>query len=158
LYSSGDRHGSDLLLREVLEPLFVRYNVSVVLNGHDHFYERVKPQKGIGYFVVGSGGQLRKGNIDRASGITAKAFDTDQAFMAAEIIGDEMSFNVISRIGQIVDRASLRAARSRPDSRTCWPPPAPHASDLRLAEHDSARASDVCTREQTALMAGLYYR
>jgi len=33
LYSSGDRHGSDLLLREVLEPLFVRYNVSVARTG-----------------------------------------------------------------------------------------------------------------------------
>jgi predicted MPP superfamily phosphohydrolase len=114
LYSSGDRHGSDLLLREVLEPLFVTYNVSVVLNGHDHFYERVKPQKGIGYFVVGSGGQLRKGNIDRASGITAKAFDTDQAFMAAEIIGDEMYFNVISRIGQIVDSGVLTRRKITP--------------------------------------------
>src|SRR6478672_7807236 len=103
LYSSGDRHGSDLRLREVLEPLFVKYNVSVVLNGHDHFYERVKPQKGIVYFVVGSGGQLRADNIDRQSGLTAKGFDTDLAFMAAEIAGDEMFFNVISRPGQIVD-------------------------------------------------------
>ena len=87
----------------MLEPLFVKYNVSVVLTGHDHFYERVKPQKGITYFVVGSGGQLRAGNIDRSSGITAKGFDTDLAFMAAEITGDKMYFNVISRAGQTVD-------------------------------------------------------
>jgi Calcineurin-like phosphoesterase len=107
LYSSGDRHGSDIRLREALEPLFIKYNVSVVLNGHDHFYERVKPQKGIAYFVVGSGGQLRAGNIDRQSGITAKGFDTDQAFMAAEIIGDEMYFNAISRQGQIIDSGVL---------------------------------------------------
>lgn len=102
LYSSGGRHGSDRQLRDVLEPLFVKYGVSVVLNGHDHFYERVKPQKRIVYFVVGSGGQLRTGNIDRASGITAKGFDTDQAFMAAEIAGDEMYFDAISRQGQTV--------------------------------------------------------
>jgi hypothetical protein len=51
-YSSGDRHGSDTRLREVLEPLFIKYNVSVVFTGHDHFYERVKPQKAITYFVV----------------------------------------------------------------------------------------------------------
>ncbi|MEP6593837.1 MAG: metallophosphoesterase, partial [Acidobacteriota bacterium] len=44
-YSSGDRHGSDERLREVLEPLFLKYNVSVVFTGHDHFYERTKPQK-----------------------------------------------------------------------------------------------------------------
>ena len=107
LYSSGDRHGSDFRLREVLEPLFLKYNVSVVLNGHDHFYERVKPQKGIQYFVVGSGGQLRAGNIDRQSGITAKGFDTDLVFMAAEITGDEMYFNAISRVGQTVDSGVL---------------------------------------------------
>jgi predicted MPP superfamily phosphohydrolase len=114
LYSSGGRHGSDLRLREVLEPLFLKYNVSVVLNGHDHFYERVKPQKGIAYFVVGSGGQLAKGNIDRGSGITAKGFDTDQAFMAAEITGDEMYFNVISRVGQTVDSGVLTRSKITP--------------------------------------------
>jgi hypothetical protein len=114
LYSSGDRHGSDLRLRQVLEPLFVKYNVSVVLNGHDHFYERVKPQQGIAYFVVGSGGQLRKGNIDRGSGITAKGFDTDQAFMAAEIVGDDMSFNTISRTGQVVDSGIITRRKVAP--------------------------------------------
>ena len=103
LYSSGERHGSDLRLRDVLEPLFLKYNVSVVLTGHDHFYERVKPQKDIAYFVVGSGGQLRKGNIDRGSGVMASGFDTDLAFMAAEILGDEMYFNTISRQGSVVD-------------------------------------------------------
>ena len=114
LYSSGDTHGSDLSLREVLEPFFVKYNVSVVLNGHDHFYERVKPQKGITYFVAGSGGMLRVGNIDRGTGITAKGFDTDQAFMAAEIIGDEMYFNAISRVGQTVDSGVLTRRKITP--------------------------------------------
>ena len=114
LYSSGDRHGSDLRLREVLEPLFVKYNVSVVLTGHDHFYERVKAEKGIAYFVVGSGGQLRKGNIDRGSGITARGFDTDLAFMAAEISGDEMYFNVISRVGQTVDSGVVKRRTMTP--------------------------------------------
>jgi 3',5'-cyclic AMP phosphodiesterase CpdA len=102
-YSSGDRHGSDRRLREVLEPLFVKYNVSVVFSGHDHFYERVKPQQGIVYFVVGAGGQLRRGNIDRTTGITAKGNDQDQSFLVAEIIGDEMHFNAVSRGGQVFD-------------------------------------------------------
>lgn len=114
LYSSGDRHGSDLRLREVLEPLFVKYNVSVVLNGHDHFYERVKPQKEIAYFVVGSGGKLRAGNIDRRTGLTAKGFDTDLAFMTAEITGDQMYFHVISRLGQTVDSGVLTRRKPTP--------------------------------------------
>ena len=103
LYSSGERHGSDTQLRDKLEPLFVKYGVSVVLTGHDHFYERTKPQKGIVYFVVGSGGQLRAGNIDRGSGLTASGFDTDNAFAVAEIVGDKMYFQAISRTGKIVD-------------------------------------------------------
>ena len=103
IYSSGGRHGSDLELRETLEPLFIKYNVSVVLAGHDHFYERIKPQQGIVHFVVGSGGQLADGDIDKNSNITAKGFDTDQAFMAVEISGDKMYFNAISRQGEVVD-------------------------------------------------------
>jgi predicted phosphodiesterase len=103
LYSSGERHGSDLRLRETLEPLFLSEGVSVVLTGHDHFYERVKPQNGIVYFVVGSGGQLRAGNIDKTTGITAKGFDTDLAFVAAEIFENQMTFNTISRSGAVVD-------------------------------------------------------
>jgi 3',5'-cyclic AMP phosphodiesterase CpdA len=103
IYSSGGRHGSDLTLRKILEPLFVKYNVSVVLAGHDHFYERTKPQHDIVHFVVGSGGRLAAGDIDKRSTITASGFDTDQAFLAVEILGDNLYFNAISRSGLIVD-------------------------------------------------------
>ena len=102
LYSSGGRHGSDRRLREVLEPLFVKYNVSVVLTGHDHFYERIKPQQGIVYFVVGAGGKLRNGNIERTN-LTARGFDSDYSFMVAEITGDQMYFNAVSRAGRVID-------------------------------------------------------
>ena len=107
LYSSGERHGSDTQLRDKLEPLFVKYGVTVVMTGHDHFYERTKPQKGITYFVTGSGGQLRPGNIDRNSGLTASGFDTDNAFMIAEIVGDKMFFQAISRTGKVVDSGAI---------------------------------------------------
>jgi hypothetical protein len=103
LYSSGERHGSDVKLREVLEPLFVRHNVSVVFTGHDHFYERVKPQQGVPYFVVGSGGKLRAGNIDRGTGLTARGFDTDLTFLVGEITGDQLTFQAIARSGRVID-------------------------------------------------------
>src|SRR5687768_4749709 len=44
-YSSGGRHGSEEKVREVLHPLFVKHGVDIVFTGHDHFYERVKPQE-----------------------------------------------------------------------------------------------------------------
>jgi predicted phosphodiesterase len=103
LYSSAGRHGSFVELRQQLEPMFVQYNVSVVFTGHDHVYERVKPQQGIQHFVIGSGGQLRRGDLDPSTGLTAKGFDTDLAFLVAEIFENEMTFNAISRTGAIVD-------------------------------------------------------
>jgi hypothetical protein len=112
LYSSGERHGSNLRLRQTLEPFFLASGVSVVFTGHDHFYERVKPQQGITYFVAGSGGKLRDGNIDARSGLTAKGFDTDLAFMAVEIFEDELTFNTIARTGQIVDSGIIMRRRA----------------------------------------------
>ena len=102
LYSNGGRHGSDVELRVVLEPMFVKYGVSVVFTSHDHIYERLTPQKGITYFVEGSGGPLRKGDL-RRSETTAAGFDQDQTFMLVEIAGDQMSFKAISRTGVTVD-------------------------------------------------------
>jgi hypothetical protein len=107
LYSSGRTHGSALETRAVLEPLFVKDNVSVVLAGHDHFYERIKPQKGILHFVVGAGGSLRRGDIRRTN-LTAKGFDQDLSFMIAEIDGDDMHFQAISRKGNAVDSGVFR--------------------------------------------------
>ncbi|MFN2370853.1 MAG: metallophosphoesterase [Candidatus Krumholzibacteriia bacterium] len=103
LYSSGGRHGSDKDLRRILEPLFVTYNVSVAFSGHDHFYERLEPQLGVVYFVVGSGGKLAPGDIDRRSGLTARGYDRDNVFLAVEIAGDRMYFNAVTRGGHIVD-------------------------------------------------------
>ena len=102
-YSSGGRHGSHIRHREVLEPLFVKHNVSVVFTGHDHMYERVKPQQGIVYFVTGSGGKLRRGDVDRSTGLSAAANAQDRIFVACEINGDELVFNAIAGNGQIVD-------------------------------------------------------
>lgn len=106
-YSSGGKHGSDKQLREVVEPIFVRYGVNLVLTGHDHFYERIKPQKGIYYFVSGAGAKLRKGDIKDNSSLTDKAFDSDLSFTLVEIVKDQLYFQTISRTGQTVDAGVL---------------------------------------------------
>lgn len=102
-YSSAKKHGSDNQLREVLEPIFLKHRVDVVLTGHDHVYERVKPQKGVYYFVSGAGGKLRTGDINEASKITEKSYDRDMHFMLFEVDGDQMYFQAISRTGETID-------------------------------------------------------
>ena len=112
-YSSGGKHGSSTGLREVVEPLFLRYGVNIVLAGHEHFYERVKPQKGIYYFISGAGGKLREGDVKESSPLTAKAFDTDLSFMLFEVVKDEMHFQVISRQGETVDSGVIPNLRKK---------------------------------------------
>jgi hypothetical protein len=112
LYSSGEKHGSSVELRKILEPIFIKYGVNVVFSGHEHFYERIKPQSGIYYFISGAAGQLRRGNVGRTE-LTAKAFDSDNHFMLVEIAGDEMYFETVSRSGQVVDSGVI----ARPNSR-----------------------------------------
>jgi 3',5'-cyclic AMP phosphodiesterase CpdA len=49
------------VLRDQLEPLFVKYGVNAVFTGHEHFYERVQPQKGVAYFIAGSSQSCAQG-------------------------------------------------------------------------------------------------
>lgn len=108
LYSSGKRHGPDKKLKEVLEPLLLKNGVDVVFFGHDHFYERIKPQSGIYYFLTGAGGEIRKGDLKKNSPITEKGYDADLSFMLIEIWKDEMYFQVISRTGATIDSGMIK--------------------------------------------------
>ena len=108
LYSSGAAHGSEVDLRAIIEPLFIKYNLHVVFAGHEHFYERIKPQKGIHHFTAGGSAKLRTGDIVRNSPLTAKGFDTEQSFMLVEIDGDVLRYQTISRRGKRIDSGEIR--------------------------------------------------
>ncbi len=115
LYSNAERHGASIDLRLRLEPLFLKHGVQVVFAGHDHVYERLKPQKGILYFVSGAAGQLRRGNMS-PSGETAASFDQDQSFMVVEIAGTEFSYQAISRTGKVVDSGRIEKPSTSGDA------------------------------------------
>ena len=102
-YSSGGKHGSSTKLRTIVEPIFLKYGVNVVMAGHEHFYERIKPHKGIHYIISGAGGKLRPGDVKDNSPLTEKAYDKDMSFMLFEVAGDQMHFQVITRTGETVD-------------------------------------------------------
>ena len=111
LYSSGAAHGSEADLRTLLEPLFIKYGMDVVFAGHEHFYERVKPQKGIYYFTCGGSAKLRTGDIRKGSELTAKGDDRENTFMVVEVEKDVFSFQTVSSGGGIVDSDSFQRPR-----------------------------------------------
>ncbi len=116
LYSSGEKHGSDTALRDQVEPLFLKYGVDLVLTGHEHFYERLKPQKGINYIILGNSAKLRRGNIADTD-LKAKGFDQGFAFMLVEIVNNQAQFQTIDDKGQTIDSGTIarrEATKSQP--------------------------------------------
>jgi acid phosphatase type 7 len=68
LFSSGSAHGNDLEMKALWQALY-EASADVIVNGHDHDYERFAPQapdgsldshRGIREFVVGTGGKNRR--------------------------------------------------------------------------------------------------
>jgi hypothetical protein len=105
-YSTGRRHGPDEELRRAIEPLFLKYGVNLVLAGHEHFYQRLKPQKGVYYLISGNAAKLRRGNAVRTAEVAAE-YDTGYSFTVAAIKDDEFHFQTVTRQGETVDAGVL---------------------------------------------------
>jgi len=111
-YSSGN-HGSNTNLQNQLVPLFEQYGVDVVLNGHDHDYERTCPIKddacttiddgGVVYFVTGgAGAPLYNNQSDPNAWFTAKYSKTHH-FMLLSVNDCQMDIQAIDDQGNIFD-------------------------------------------------------
>ncbi len=108
IYSSATTHGSDTGLRAKLEPLFVRYGVTAVFNGHDHVYERTKPMQAVQYFVAGAAsGKLRRGDLNRKSPFFATGNDEIGSFLYVEVTNTQLSYQAVDVTGKVIDAGKL---------------------------------------------------
>jgi predicted phosphodiesterase len=106
LYNDGRHHGADADLRTQVLPLFQRYGVNAVFSGHEHVYQRIKPENNIYYFVLGNSGKLMTHDFG-APRERVKGFDTDQSFMLVEISADKLYFQTIARNGETIDSGEM---------------------------------------------------
>jgi len=106
LYSDGKYHGPDLDLRAQVLPIFKRNGVNVVFSGHEHVYERLKPEEGIHYFILGNSGKLMTHDFRSRENMEV-GLDSDRGFMIVEIAGDYLYFQAISRVGQTIDSGKV---------------------------------------------------
>jgi len=109
-YSSGHR-GSTKRFRRVFGPIIEKYEVPLVLSGHDHNYERTHPMNGTTYIVTGGGGKATR-DIG-SSGFTAHS-DEVLHFMWARVDGDRLELRAIDATGTEFDSVVI----THPDAET----------------------------------------
>lgn len=111
IYSSGRYASSSAARRVTLEHVLIEHQVDAVFAGHEHLYERMAPQTGVMYFVVGASGAVRVGDL-QPSAYQAKGYDRDLSFMLIEIAGDTLYFRALNRLGETIDRGKVVKTRS----------------------------------------------
>jgi predicted phosphodiesterase len=111
IYSSGRYALSSAARRSTLEHVLIEHQVDVVFSGHEHLYERMVPQTGVMYFVVGASGAVRTGDL-RPSPYQAKGYDGDLSFMLVEIAGDALYFRTVTRMGETIDSGKIVKGKS----------------------------------------------
>ncbi len=102
-YSSGE-HGSDEAFRHYFVPLLEKYQVALVLNGHDHDYERSKVLNGVTYVVTGGGG-IGTRPVGKSS-FTAFS-EAVIHFVFVEITGNRLDLHAIDGTGQEFDQTRI---------------------------------------------------
>lgn len=108
-FSSGE-HGSDEAVRSAFGPIFEEHKVALVLAGHEHNYERMKPQRGVHYIVTGGGG--RETRSVGTSDFTAFS-DEVFHFLYVDVTGDKLALHTIDGTGMefdslVIDRGAIQ--------------------------------------------------
>jgi hypothetical protein len=127
-YCTNAVHASDLGPRERWDPLFAAHGVDLVVNGHNHCYERTHAlregsvvEKGGTVFVTAGGGgqvayQAALAPLSYVNTSAGKEPETapwsavrhlDLSFLAVDVDGDSMTLRGIDQAGREIDRRVL---------------------------------------------------
>jgi acid phosphatase type 7 len=107
-YSSGE-HGGDDDFRSYFIPVLEKYQVPLVLSGHEHQYERTHVLNGVTYIVTGGGG--RGTRPVGSSSFTAFA-EAVIHFLFVEARGNRLVVHAIDGVGREFDQTVIERSAS----------------------------------------------
>jgi hypothetical protein len=79
----------------------------IIVNGHDHNLQRLRPRDGIVEFVVGAGGRERH-NVDESSRLLAFSNDRTYAALRLDLSPGRARWRFVAVGGDVLDRGTLR--------------------------------------------------
>ena len=115
-YTSGGE-GNNLYMRWP----FQQWGATAVFSGHDHDYERLL-ENGLPYFVDGLGGESIVGFAATTAGSQVR-YAGDYGAMKVDATDTAITFQFITRTGQLIDTYTVNATQTQP-------PPSTNAGDL----------------------------
>jgi len=105
--------GDVLEIQDALLPALAAHGVDLVMNGHDHAWERFAPTNGVHSVVTGGGGAVLYPAYRRDEGSTRYAMRHHYA--RVQIIGAEMQIEAVAPSGEVFDAFTIRRRRSGTD-------------------------------------------
>ena len=99
--------GDDADLRSELEPIFMEHGVDVVFQGHQHLYARLKPQRGIRYFVTGAGGKKPDSARDDERAVRREDRGAFNHFVYGHATAERFTYCAVDAEGNLRDGGSF---------------------------------------------------
>lgn len=101
---TNSNHEPSKSVRRAWVPLFEKHGVQLVLNGHNHVYERTKPIRGVTYVVTGGGGASLYRS--RPADFLA-ATESRHHYLRMQASPERLSWQAVDAQGNVFDEASL---------------------------------------------------
>lgn len=92
-------------ISDMLEPVCQRYGVQLVLNGHDHNYERFRPKGSLTRIVSGGGGYALYGMVERDP--DSVWFQSVHHHLRITVEGDWMKTEAVATDGTVFDSTTI---------------------------------------------------
>ncbi|MBI1747412.1 MAG: metallophosphoesterase [Acidobacteria bacterium] len=99
LYVSNS-DGTDRIMRETFEQIFIDNGVRLVFTGHKHQFEEIRPQSGIRYIISGAAGRLNRGGVRRGSPLVERYNDSNPHFLIVEATESALTWVMIDGNGE----------------------------------------------------------
>lgn len=102
-------HGSSRELQAALEPILFEHGVDLVLAGHEHFYQKIRPKRGVHHLITGGAGKLRSGVKTESDDVAFGA--VEYHFMDMALDENELHFQAIDDQGRALHSGRIEKPR-----------------------------------------------